>query len=191
MCDRCRHILFGYSRNHENEPEKCPLYEVAYCPICAKHGHYQSQCPCADILDNCQPKYIEQLIPHSKILQYGINTLTPLPSTISSESTDLPSHQWYEKTHEPVISLRYKAEEIKSTLQKYKVEFNEKGKMDENLVLLEKLAKRLGRRIVWAKNSTDPVEKNEKPQKSTTSTTKHSQKKIKIAAATPAVTASA
>jgi hypothetical protein len=114
-----------------------------------------------------------------------------LPSARSTESTELPSQQWYDKPYEPVISLRYKAEEIKSTLQKYKVEFNEKGKMEENLGHLEKLAKRLGRRIVWAKNSTDPVEKNEKPQKSTTGTTKHSQKKIKIIAPPQTVTASA
>ena len=191
MCDRCRNILFGYSRNHENDPEKCPLYDVAYCPICAKHGHYLSQCPCSDILDNCQPKYVEQLIPHSQIVKYGIQTLTPLPSSFPpSEETSLPSHQWYDKPYEPVISLRYRAEEIKSTLLKYKVEFNEKNKMDENIILLEKLAKRLGRRIVWAKNSTDPIEKNEKPPKSTTNTTKQSQKKIKIVSAPP-ITSSA
>ena len=186
MCDRCRHILFGYSRNHENEPEQCPLYEVAYCPVCAKHGHYLSQCPCSDILDNCQPKYIEQLIPHSQIVHYGIRTLTPLPSSLSSESTDLPSHQWYDKPYEPVISVRYRAEEIKLTLQKYKVDFNEKGKMEENIGHLEKLAKRLGRRLVWAKNSTDPLEKNEKPPKFATNLTKQSKKKIKISAAAAA-----
>lgn len=180
MCDKCRHILFGYSRNHQNEPEKCPLYEVAYCPVCGKHGHYMSQCPCSDILDNCQPKYIEQLIPHSQIVKYGIQTLTPLPSSLSSESTDLPSHTWYDKPYDPVISLRYKAEEIKSTLRSHKIEFNEKNKMDDNIILLEKLAKKLGRQIVWVKNSTDPVEKNEKPQKPTTHSTKQSQKKIKI-----------
>jgi hypothetical protein len=152
-----------------------------------------SQCPCSDILDNCQPKYIEQLIPHSQIVNFGIQSLTPLPSrNSSSDEDDLPSHQWYGKTHEPVIALRYRAEEIKSTLQKYKVEYNEKGKMDENLMLLEKLAKQLGRRIVWTKNSTDPVEKNEKPQKpTTTNTAKNTKKKIKIATAPVTVTASA
>jgi ribosomal protein L33 len=180
MCDKCRHILFGYSRNHQNEPEKCPLYEVAYCPVCGKHGHYMSQCPCSEILDNCQPKYIEQLIPHSQIVKYGIQSLTPLPSSLSSESTELPSHTWYDKPYDPVISLRYKAEEIKSTLRSHKIEFNEKNKMDDNIILLEKLAKKLGRQIVWVKNSTDPVEKNEKPQKPTTHSTKQSQKKIKI-----------
>jgi hypothetical protein len=56
---------------------------------------------------------------------------------------------------------------------------------------LEKLAKRLGRRLVWAKNSTDPIEKNEKPPKSATNLTKQSKKKIKIAAPPQAVTASA
>jgi hypothetical protein len=187
MCDRCRSILIGYSRKHC--PDDCPLLNVAFCPNCNMYGHYLSQCHDVDMLENAQPKYIEQLIPHSHIVDYGIHTLTPLPSNIRNEEA-FCSHQWYPESHEPVLSVRYEADEIKSTLHKYKVEFNEKGKKEDNALLLEKLAKRLGRKLVWAKNSTDPVEKkNEKSQKQTAAalpTAKNTEKKkrpLKVAAA--------
>ena len=160
---------------------------VAYCPNCNMYGHYLSQCQDTAMLENAQPKYLEQLIPHSRIAQYGISSLTPLPSALRSDEA-LTSEQWYPSIHEPVLSVRYDAEEIKSTLHKYKVEFNEKGKKEDNALLLEKLAKRIGRKLVWAKNSTDPVEKkNEKSQKqtSTQAASKNSEKKkraLKIAA---------
>ncbi len=138
------------------------------------------------MLENAQPKYIEQLIPHTRICHYGIHTLTPLPSNMRDDEK-LASHQWYPPAHEPVLSVRYEADEIKSTLHKYKVEFNEKGKKEDNALLLEKLAKRLGRKLVWAKNSSDaPVEKkNEKSQKQTATSANPEKKKrpLKVAAA--------
>lgn len=154
------------------------------------YGHYLSQCKDMEMLENAQPKYIEQLLPHTRIAQYGIHTLTPLPTNMFDEDP-LISQQWYPVNHEAVLSVRYEADEIKSTLHKYKVDFNEKGKKEENALLLEKLAKRLGRKLVWAKNSSDPLEKkNEKSQKQTTTqttqaTTKNPEKKkkpLKVAA---------
>lgn len=150
------------------------------------YGHYLSQCKDMEMLENAQPKYIEQLIPHTQISQYGIHTLTPLPSNMQTDEP-LASNQWYPVNHEAILSVRYEADEIKSTLHKYKMEFNEKGKKEDNALLLEKLAKRLGRKLVWAKNSSDPVEKkNEKSQKqSTTGQAKNPEKKkkpLKIAA---------
>jgi hypothetical protein len=153
------------------------------------YGHYLSQCKDMEMLENAQPKYIEQLLPHTRISQYGIHTLTPLPSNLQGEES-LSSQQWYPANHDAVLSVRYEADEIKSTLHKYKVEFNEKGKKEDNALLLEKLAKRLGRRLVWAKNSSDPIEKkNEKSQKQTAQATqaapKNSEKKkkpLKVAA---------
>ena len=119
-----------------------------------------------DMLENAQPKYIEQLIPHTQISQYGIHSLTPIPSNMHNDDESLISNQWYPVNHEAILSVRYEADEIKSTLHKYKVDFNEKGKKEDNALLLEKLAKRLGRKLIWAKNSSDPVEKkNEKSQK--------------------------
>jgi hypothetical protein len=149
------------------------------------YGHYLSQCKDMDMLENAQPKYIEQLIPHTQISQYGIQSLTPLPSTLHTDEP-LMSNQWYPMNHDAILSVRYEADEIKSTLHKYKVDFNEKGKKEDNALLLEKLAKRLGRKLVWAKNSSDPVEKkNEKSQKQTATTqTKNPEKKkrtLKIA----------
>lgn len=187
MCDRCRSILVGYSRKHT--PDECPLLDVAYCPNCNMYGHYLSQCKDMEMLENAQPKYLEQLIPHTRIAQYGIHSLTPLPSNIRGDEC-LTSRQWYPEAHEPVLSVRYEADEIKSTLHKYKVEFNDKGKKEDNALLLEKLAKRLGRKLVWAKNSSDPVEKkNEKSQKQTTAqaAAKNPEKKkrpLKIATTT-------
>jgi hypothetical protein len=188
MCERCRSILVGYSRKHT--PDDCPLLTVAFCPNCNMYGHYLSQCKDMDMLENAQPKYVEQLIPHTYMSQFGISTLTPLPSKIRDDET-LPSHQWYPAAHDPVLSVRYEADEIKSTLHKYKVEFNEKGKKEDNALLLEKLAKRLGRKLVWAKNSSDVAveKKNEKSQKQTAAAqpqTKNPEKKkrpLKIAAA--------
>ncbi len=102
------------------------------------------------------------------------------------------SNQWYKTTYEPTLEVRYRAEEIKSTLHKYKVEFNEKGRMEDNVVLLEKLAKRLGRRLIWTKNSTDPVEKkNEKSSKPAPNAAKTTQKKLKVAVAPQAIATSA
>jgi len=185
MCERCRSILVGYSRKHT--ADECPLLSVAFCPNCNMYGHYLSQCKDMDMLENAQPKYIEQLIPHTQISQYGIQSLTPLPSNMHTDNT-LISNQWYPVNHEAILSVRYEADEIKSTLHKYKVDFNEKGKKEDNALLLEKLAKRLGRKLVWAKNSSDPVEKkNEKSQKqSATTQTKNPEKRkkpLKIAAA--------
>jgi hypothetical protein len=184
MCERCRSILVGYSRKHS--PDECPLLSVAFCPNCAMYGHYLSQCKDMEMLENAQPKYIEQLIPHTQISQFRIHTLTPLPSNMHNED-QLTSNQWYPANHDAILSVRYEADEIKSTLHKYKVEFNEKGKKEDNAHLLENLAKRLGRKLVWAKNSSDPVEKkNEKSQKQTAPTqTKNPEKKkkpLKIAA---------
>lgn len=138
------------------------------------------------MLENAQPKYVEQLIPHTQISQYGIQSLTPLPSNMHSDDSFM-SNQWYPVNHDAILSVRYEADEIKSTLHKYKVDFNEKGKKEDNALLLEKLAKRLGRKLVWAKNSSDPIEKkNEKSQKqSATTQTKNPEKKkrtLKIAA---------
>ncbi len=185
MCERCRSILIGYSRKHT--PDDCPLLNVAYCPCCNMYGHYLSQCRDTEMLENAQPKYVEQLIPHTQMVQYGIHSLTPLPSNTRDDESMI-SHQWYPPAHEPVLSVRYDAEEIKSVLHKYKVEFNEKGKKEENVLLLEKLAKRLGRKLIWAKNSTDPVEKkNEKLQKQMApQSVKNPEKKkrpLKVAAA--------
>lgn len=177
MCERCRSILIGYSRKHTED--ECPLLNVAYCPSCNMYGHFLSQCKDTEMLENAQPKYIEQLIPHTKIASFGIHSLTPLPSNMRDDEC-LMSHQWYPPGHEPTLSIRYDAEEIKSTLHKYKVEFNEKGRKEDNALLLEKLAKRLGRKLIWAKNSTDPVEKkNEKSQKqaSTQGAAKNPEKK--------------
>jgi hypothetical protein len=150
------------------------------------YGHYLSQCKDMDMLENAQPKYVEQLIPHTQISQYGIQSLTPLPSNMHSDDSFM-SNQWYPVNHDAILSVRYEADEIKSTLHKYKVDFNEKGKKEDNALLLEKLAKRLGRKLVWAKNSSDPIEKkNEKSQKqSATTQTKNPEKKkrtLKIAA---------
>ncbi len=159
---------------------------VAFCPNCNMYGHYLSQCQDMEMLENAQPKYLEQLIPHTRISQYGITTLTPLPSNMH-EHEKLTSHQWYPPAHEPVLSVRYEADEIKSTLHKYKVEFNEKGKKEDNWLLLEKLAKRLGRKLVKAKNSSDIAveKKNEKPQKQTAASANPEKKKrpLKVAAA--------
>ncbi len=185
MCERCRSILIGYSRKHTSD--NCPLLTVAFCPNCNMYGHYLSQCKDVDMLENAQPKYVEQLIPHTHIAQYGICSLTPLPSNMHED--DPPTrNQWYPPAHEPILSVRYEADEIKSTLHKYKMEFNEKGKKEENALLLEKLAKRLGRKLVWAKNSSDAgvEKKNEKSQKQIATTqTKNPEKKkkpLKIAA---------
>jgi hypothetical protein len=184
MCERCRSILIGYSRKHTCD--ECPLMSVAFCPNCNMYGHYLSQCQDMEMMENAQPKYVEQLIPHTRLSHYGIHTLTPLPSNMRGDEK-LASHQWYPPAHEPVLSVRYEADEIKSTLHKYKVDFNEKGKKEDNALLLEKLAKRLGRKLVWAKNSSDaPVEKkNEKPQKQAAASTNPEKKKrpLKIAAA--------
>lgn len=181
MCDRCRKILIGYSRKHQ--PEECPLLDVAYCTICAKNGHYTSECPCTDILENRQPQYIEQLIPPHVRAQYGIQTLTPIQTTRTQAAEDTFSSQWYPPQHEPTLEVRYDDEEIRLTLARHKVQYHEKGKMDVNRILLENLAKRLNRRLIWTKNSTDFVEKkNEKSQKSTSSSKKNTQgKKLKIA----------
>lgn len=167
MCERCRSVLIGYS--HKHSPEECPLLDVAYCPICSCRGHYLSECPCYDTLDKAQPRYLEQLIPRTLLNQYKISTLTPIETnhTVKEEN---PSQSWYPVKPEAYILVNYKADDIKRTLVKYKVPYNETDEMAHNVKHLENYAKRMGRELKWlgkdvkcSKKSADVVE-HEKSQ---------------------------
>lgn len=115
------------------------------------------------MLDNAQPKYLEQLIPHTILAHYNISTLTPIETKRTLDDSD--SH-WHAKLEEPYILVNYKADDIKRALVKYKVPHNDTDEMISNIRHLENYAKKMGRKLLWNKKSTEQVEheKSQKPE---------------------------
>ncbi len=139
--------------------------DVAICPICGKQGHYLSECPCNDMKDYAQPRYLEQLIPPTILRMYNISTLTPIETNHTLEEP-LPSQRWYPLKKEPYIILPRRADDIKKELKRHRVAFNESAGMENHLLLLENFARKHQRKIIWIQNNKSSESVDEKSQKS-------------------------
>lgn len=76
MCDRCKHILKDFRIEHS--PGTCPYIKSLYCSSCAVYGHSRLKCPAKPSSYATEPIYIEQLIPYSERIAYGITSKTLL-----------------------------------------------------------------------------------------------------------------
>lgn len=76
MCDRCKHILRDFKIEHT--VGTCPYLESLYCSSCAVYGHSRLRCPAKAPSYATQPIYMEQFIPYSERVAYGITSRTLL-----------------------------------------------------------------------------------------------------------------
>lgn len=100
-CKFCENILVGFMIEHDEK--QCPLRASLHCSHCASYGHSSNTCP-NRVLSPKGPKYLEQLIPQSEIIERNITSLTPLPKNSSSTISTRTSHSIpvYEFTPEPI-----------------------------------------------------------------------------------------
>jgi hypothetical protein len=82
-------------------------------------------------------QYMEQLIPHSMLQAYGIQTRTPL-----SQGRTLKRSK-----HEPVLEVEDSDKAIRAVLMNY--EKQPSGKMKENRRLLKEIADQEKRKLVY------------------------------------------
>ena len=81
-CIQCRPILGRLTKRHS--PDACPLLKGSYCGLCASYGHSPATCPDRTTRQFREPQFLEQLIPHTLLEQYGIVTATPLSGVYTS-----------------------------------------------------------------------------------------------------------
>jgi hypothetical protein len=149
MCDNCKHVLKGYKIKHDIS--SCPLFQLSYCGICAKRGHFTLECPDDEVLEFRQATFMEQLIPPSLLDAYKIETQTPLLS-----------RQEPRQLHEPVLEVSRKAEAVRSILFAYNRPCKTNGReaAEENEAQLEKLAHELKRKLVYRVDETTNKKKS-------------------------------
>ncbi len=87
MCSICKEVLVDFGIEHSEA--RCPLRNSRYCSYCASYGHLTRDCYAKPSKRFTEPVFLEQLIGPSDLIQYGIKTKTPLPSSFRVE--DEPS----------------------------------------------------------------------------------------------------
>lgn len=136
MCPNCKDILGrGYPKH---QPANCPLLTSSYCGICASYGHTTGMCPDEKVLELRIPQFMEQLIPPSALMSYGITTITPLPDI--KEKRHLP---------DPALEVYDTDRNIRAILMNYDKPIS--GKAKENRLRIQRLADELGRRLIYLK----------------------------------------
>ena len=106
-CKFCENILIGFMIEHDEK--QCPLKASLHCSHCASYGHSKNACP-NRVLYTGGPKYVEQLIPQSEIIERNITSKTPLQSTTpthrttphTTHTTHTTQQFIYEFTTEPI-----------------------------------------------------------------------------------------
>lgn len=132
----------------KHSEDMCPIRQGSYCSLCCSRGHSPGECNDSVILEHAVPRFLEQLIPYSFIEMYGIRTQTPIPqmgSPLTPKTDD-------------ILEVPETEEALRAILRFYDVDpmiCQKKGKVDkkelkENKKRLQKVADRLGRRLVFA-----------------------------------------
>lgn len=141
MCSHCKDIVGDLAYPHS--VSTCPLLKSQYCSTCASFGHCPLDCPDSLKADEA-PQFLEQLIPPSLLMKYGITTRTPivgvpvLPPPVTRPPIEVPHTE--EEVRACLISLGGKP--VVSQTKDEKKEFQ------ENTKRLQKLADSIGRRLV-------------------------------------------
>jgi hypothetical protein len=100
-CKFCENILIGFMIEHDEK--QCPLKASLHCSHCASYGHSKNVCP-NRVLSTRGPKYVEQLIPQSEIIERNITSKTPLQPTTPNHHIPHTATQQsiYEFTTDPI-----------------------------------------------------------------------------------------
>jgi len=118
--------------------------------MCASYGHSPSNCPDGVTRAYREPQFVEQLIPPSLMETYGITTRTPLPSNPHPEKAT----EWLMEVPETDEALRAAlvAAGVKPMICQEKGK-KENREITENKKRLQKVADRLGRKLVFLPKS--------------------------------------
>lgn len=136
MCSKCKGILIGW-KGGPHPTKFCPVTQSSYCGICASYGHTVGECPDDAILEERVPRFVEQLIPVSLMIQYDIKTRTPLPKAS------------LEPIHEPVLEVKDLDKDIRAILLNYNIQPS--GKKKELRHQIKRLSDDLKRKLVFIK----------------------------------------
>ena len=135
---------------------QCPLRKLRYCGICAVHGHNEHNCPDADAMLEREPLYLEQLIPSSLAIEYGIQTKTLLQTMPAIRAPQKPIMEVPETEGAIRAALLAAGEKPMICQQKGRLGGKE---LIENKKRLQKIADIYGRKLIFIK---DPVKVGKK-----------------------------
>lgn len=99
MCSICKEVLFHFEIEHTEG--LCPLRNSRYCSYCASYGHLTRDCYAKPSKKFTEPVYLEQLIGPSDLIQFGIQTKTPIRSSLIEEP---PRHLEIKNTDAAIAS---------------------------------------------------------------------------------------
>jgi hypothetical protein len=135
MCSNCQDVLIGFAIPHPTNA--CPLLRASYCSVCCSYDHRTEDCPDEEILECREVQYMEQLIPHSMLQAYGIQSRTPLDQGRALKKPKF----------EPVLEVEDSDKAIRAILMDYYIQPS--GKMKENRRLLKQVADQEKRKLVY------------------------------------------
>jgi hypothetical protein len=143
-CRQCAPILGRLVKRHT--VDACPLVRGSYCGMCASYGHSPANCPDGVTRAYREPQFVEQLIPSTLMEQYGITGRTPLPGIQRPER----AKEWLLEVPETDEGLRAAlvAAGVKPMICQEKGK-KENREINENKKRLQKLADRLGRKLIF------------------------------------------
>jgi len=130
------------------------MRQVRYCGMCGVYGHNQQRCPDQGAMVEREPLYIEQLIPSSLIVDYNIQSKTPLTTKPVLRMPEKPI--WEVSDNEEAIRAALSANGEKPMICQQKGRMN-KAEITENKIRLQKLAEIYGRRLVFLMDSSKPA----------------------------------
>jgi len=128
--------------------DACPLRKAKYCGLCACYGHDPVTCP--DTLSRVyrEPQFMEQLIPPNMLMEFGIQSKTPL---LNVRAPQEPTRMLMEipETDEAIRAAIIAAGEKPMICQEKGR--REKREMIENKKKLQKIADLAGKRLIYVK----------------------------------------
>lgn len=148
QCTSCYRVLGKLVKRHS--ADNCPLYKSKYCGLCASYGHSPRGCPDVITRSYREPHFLEQLIPSSLLIEYNIQSQTPITS-----------HRIPEPSSKIILEVPETEEAIRAAIvaagQKPMI-CQEKGRrekkeMTENKKKLQKIADAAGKKLVYVKDS--------------------------------------
>ena len=159
-CRECRPILGSLSVPHT--VENCALRKLRYCGICAVYGHNEHNCPDEGAMEFREPLYIEQLIPSNTLMEYNIQSATPLPAAKKIKAAPKPILVVPETEEAIRAALMAVGEKPMICQQKGRTGGKE---LLENKKRLQKVADIYGRRLIFVDNPTKPLADTVPPKK--------------------------
>lgn len=63
---------------HSESSATCPVLKAAFCSVCNKYGHFFEECKNSTAIFYREPVFLEQLIPYSVRVSYGIESKTEI-----------------------------------------------------------------------------------------------------------------